>query len=87
MSERDIIERMDAMLALLIPAFDKNKYQFKGVPLQVLELCDYEHTVSDMMVKIKKPRNQIDPALTKLRKEGYVKTINKNGKTVYLRLK
>ena len=35
----------------------------------------------------KKSRNQIDKALTKLRKDGHIKTISKNDKNVYLRLK
>jgi len=87
MSEQDIIDRMDAILTLLIPPFDKNKYDLKGISLEVLRLCDYEHTVNDMVKKTKKSRPQIDNALSKLRKEGYIKTIVKGGNNVYLRLK
>jgi hypothetical protein len=87
MSEQDIIERMDALVCLLLPPFDESKYNLKGIPIQVLKLCDYEHSVNDMINIIKKPRAQIDNALSKLRKEGYIKSISRNGSNVYLRLK
>lgn len=87
MSEQDILERMDAIVCLLLPPFDEGKYGLKGIPLHVLKLCDYEHSVNDMIKIIKKPRAQIDNALSKLRKEGYIKTITRNGSSVYLRLK
>ena len=86
-SEQDILDRMDAILSLLMPPFDESKYALKGLPLQVLRLCDFEHTVSDMVKNTKKSRPQIDNALSKLRKEGYIKTITRNGANVYLRLK
>ena len=87
MSEQDIIDRMDAILSLLLPPFDETKCNLRGLPLQVLKLCDYEHTVTDMVKVTKKSRAQVDNALSKLRKEGYIKTLTKNGLNVYVRLK
>lgn len=85
-SHKEIITRLDILITLLIPRFEKDKYSIKGIALDILRLADGEHTVDDMMKEIKKPRQIIDNNLSKLRKHGLVKSISKEGRNYYVRL-
>lgn len=87
MKDPELIERLDAIINLLIPRYMEDSYDFKGLPKQVIELCDYDHSVQDMMKKLDKSRPMVDNALSKLRKEGYIKSITRGDKKVYIRLK
>ncbi|HEY5748606.1 MAG TPA: hypothetical protein VIU12_21195 [Chryseolinea sp.] len=82
----EIVERLDILISLMIPRFNKDKYQLKGLPLDVLELCDAEKTVENMVKTLKKSRPLINNALSKLRSQGLIKSISKNSKTYYIRL-
>jgi predicted DNA-binding protein (UPF0251 family) len=85
MKENEILNRLDTLISLLIPGIDEKNYEIKGLGLEILRLCDYEHTVSDMTKKLKKSRNQIDSNLSKLRSKGMIKSVIKNNETVYIR--
>lgn len=87
MKDTELIERLDAIITLLIPKYFEDHYEFGGLPLQVMELCDFDHSVQDMMKKLKKSRPVIDNALSKLRKDGFIKSMIKDDKTVYIRLR
>lgn len=87
MSDQETIARLDVIISLLLPTFDEKKYDFKGIKLEVLKLCDFGHTVADMVKQLKKPRTAIDKSLSGLRKEGYIRTIVKGSDNVYIRLK
>ena len=87
MKEQEIIERLDAIIHLLMPTFDEKMFGFKGIPIEVLKLCDYNHTVQNMTKKLRKSRPVIDNALSKLRKDGLIKSVNRNNQIVYVRLK
>lgn len=87
LNNTDVLEKLDVIISLMIPTFIESNYDMKGLSLQVLKLCNYENTVQDMVKKLKKSRPQIDNSLSKLRTEGYIKTIVKNNLTVYVRLK
>ena len=69
-----------------MPRFDREKYSIKGLGLDVLELCDAEHTVENMVKILKKSRPSIDNTLSKLRPQNLIKSISKNSKTYYIRL-
>ena len=84
---KNLLEKLDTIISLMIPRFDVSHYDLKGLPLEVLKLCDYDNTVQDMIKKLKKGRGQIDNSLSKLRAKGLIKSINKNDTTVYVRLK
>jgi hypothetical protein len=85
--DNDIVDRLDTIISLLLPKFDQNSYDFKGIKLDVIKLCDYNNTIQDMMKKLSKPRQRIDDSLSILRKEGFIKTIKKGDDNVYIRLK
>ncbi len=82
----EIVERLDILISLMIPRFSRDNYELKGLPLDVLELCNAENTVENMVKALKKTRPLIDNALSKLRSQGLVKSISKNSKTYYIRL-
>jgi hypothetical protein len=85
-NNQEIIERLDILISLMIPRFDKDKYKLKGLALDVLELCDGESAVETMMKSLKKSRPLIDNALSKLRSQGLIKSISKKSKIYYIRL-
>ena len=87
MNEKTIVERLDVLISLMIPSFDSSKYEERGVQLDVLELCNFENTVEDMVKKLKKTRNRIDVNLSKLRSKGLIRSVPKNDKTVYVRIR
>jgi DNA-binding transcriptional ArsR family regulator len=87
MNEKDIVDRLDILISLMIPKFDASNYDVKGLGLEIMKLCDASYTVQDMCKELDKPRQIIDNALSKLRSKELVKTISKDGKTVYVRLK
>ena len=67
---QEIIERLDILIPLMIPRFDKDKYQLKGLALDVFELCDGKCAVETMVKSLKKSRPLIDNALSKLGLKG-----------------
>lgn len=85
--DKVILEKLDIIISLMIPSFSNNNHDLKGLALDVLKLCDYENTVTDMVKKLRKGRPQIDNSLSKLRGMGLIKTVQKNESTVYVRLK
>lgn len=86
MNNQEVVERLDILISLMIPQFENGKYAIKGIGLEILKYSDAEHSVDDMMKKLKKPRTVIDPILSKLRSQGLIKSITKNSKTFYIRL-
>lgn len=86
MNNQEVVERLDILISLMIPKFESARYQIKGLGLDILKLCDAEHPVEDMMKRLKKPRTTIDQTLSKLRLQGFIKSISKNSKTFYIRL-
>lgn len=86
MNNQEVIERLDILISLMLPKFDESRYPVKGLALDILQLADAEHTVEEMIKKLKKKRPLIDNAISKLRGLGLLKSISKNGKTYYIRL-
>jgi hypothetical protein len=84
--DKDLINRLDIIISLLIPKYDESKYNIKGLSLEILKLCDGENSVIDMVNKLKKDRQLIDNALSKLRGEQLIKSVEKGDKNVYVRL-
>ena len=87
MNTDSITERLDIVISLLIPAFDEGNYTFTGVTLDILRLSDGTNTRDDMIKKTKKNAKVIDPILSKLRSQNFIKSITKDSRTFYIRLK
>jgi hypothetical protein len=83
---KDVVERLDILISLMIPHFSEEKYDIKGLGLDILRLSDGDHSIEEMVKKLKKGRNLIDPVLSKLRSKGLIKSIIKDSKTYYIRL-
>ena len=84
---KQVIERMDVLIKLNIPAFDKNEYKMKGQALDVLKLCDFAHTREAIIKNLKINKKSLDPILSNLRKNGFLISIVKNEEIYYVRLK
>jgi DNA-binding transcriptional ArsR family regulator len=86
MNNQEVIERLEILISLLLPKFGEEKYPVKGLGVEIMRLADADHTVEDIMKKVKKSRPVIDNTISKLRSMGLIKSISKNGKTYYIRL-
>jgi hypothetical protein len=86
MNNQEMVERLDILISLLLPKFSESKYPIKGIGVEILRLADADHSVEEMMKKLKKSRPVIDNTISKLRSLGLIKSITKNGKTYYVRL-
>lgn len=86
MNNQELVERLDILITLMLPKFEEQKYPVKGLAVDILRLADSEHTVDDMLKKLKKSRPSVDNAISKLRSLGLIKSVFKNGKTFYIRL-
>ena len=84
---KQLIERMDILITLNIPPYNSEKYPIGGFAAEVLKLCDAENTAEDIVKKTGKKRNQVDVNLSKLRGMGLIKSITKNNRVFYLRIK
>ena len=84
---KQIVDRLDVLIHLSIPTYSESNYDFSGLAVRIIELCDFEHTRNDIIKKISKPANQVDPALTKLRQSGIIRSVIKDQKTYYVRVK
>lgn len=84
----EISEKLDIIISLMIPPFSKESYELKGeTQLAVLKLCDLNHTQDDMTKKLQKTKKSISRAIEKLTENDLIKSIRKEDKVVYLRLK
>jgi hypothetical protein len=86
MNNKEVVERLDILISLLLPRFDPGKYSVKGIGMEILKMADGGHTVEDMTKKLKKSRQIIDNTLSKLRTQGLVRSITLDSKTYYIRL-
>jgi DNA-directed RNA polymerase specialized sigma24 family protein len=82
----DVVERLDALIYLLLPHADSALAQVSDLQQEVLSLCDYEHTTEDISSITKKSANHINKELSLLRSKGVVKTISRGSRKVHVRL-
>ncbi|MCH7986508.1 MAG: hypothetical protein IH847_07985 [Acidobacteria bacterium] len=85
MIEKAILERLEALVQLSLPSVtlpDKETNEIK-----VLRLCDYNQTREDIAKAIGITQNQVDVLLNSLRKSGKIRSVPKDGTTVYIRLR
>ncbi len=82
-----ILERLDALIQLLLPSTTGYALPEKGDRFAVLSLCDYEHSREEIKKLLGKSQNRVDVVLNSLRKDGLVKSVSKNGTTLYVRVR
>lgn len=81
-----VCDRLDVLIALLIPPTVKNAQRPKGLQLNIVELCDYEHTTDDIRKRVKKTLNHVNKELSALRSKGMIRTVSRDGQQVHVRL-
>jgi hypothetical protein len=85
---KDIKEQLDIIISLMIPPFSKGDYETKeGTQTDVLKLCDLRYTQQEMATKLKKTKKSVSKAIEKLNSKNLIKSVKKNDRVVYLRLK
>ena len=50
---------------------------------KILKLCDRKHAIEDIMKETGKKRHNFEVVLANLRKKGLIRSVRKEGKTVY----
>ena len=87
MNNGEIVERLDILILLLIPPYEEEKYPIKGLGLDILRLCEMQVTANEMVKMLNKSRSVIDNTLSKLRSLGLIRSVVKESRTVYLRIR
>lgn len=85
MVEQAILERLEALVQLSIPVMGEVGKETDET--RVLRLCDYNHTREEIAKTIAKSLNRVDVVLNCLRREGRIRSLTKDGMTVYVRLR
>lgn len=85
MIEKAILERLEVLVQLSIPPMESAEKETDEI--KVLRLCDYNHTREDIAKEIGKSLNRVDVVLNGLRKAGKIRSVPKDGATVYVRVR
>ena len=85
MVEKTILERLEALIQLSIPPLQAIEKETDEI--RVLRLCDYSHTREEISRSLKKSLNRVDVVLNALRKTGKIRSVSKDGSTVYIRMR
>jgi aminopeptidase-like protein len=83
METNQIVERLDILISLMTPPYQKEKY---SIGHDVLPYCDGSNTINDIVKKSKKSDVSVRKALERLRANGFIKSILKDSKTYYIRI-
>jgi hypothetical protein len=82
----DVCNRLDVLISLLIPPIVRDNDPPKGLQLEILKLCDYEHTTEDIQKTLNKTNKHINKDLSLLRSKGMIRTVPRDGKQVHVRI-
>jgi DNA-binding transcriptional ArsR family regulator len=82
-----ILERLEALVHLLLPSMSGYGLPEKGDKYAVLSLCDYAHTREDIKNSLGKSQNRVDVVLNSLRKDSLIKSASRDGKIMYVRVR
>lgn len=85
MQEKAIVERLEALLQLCLPPVPKTAKE--TVETKVLRLCNFQNTREEISKTLKISFNQLDVTLNGLRKAGKIVSLQRDGTTVYIRLR
>jgi hypothetical protein len=84
MVDSSLTERLDALIQLLMPPVPSETRETDEI--RVLRLCDHLHDREAIAKEIGKPIGRIDVILNTLRRDGRIRSVSKDGRTVYVRL-
>ncbi len=81
-----IIERLDLMISLLVRRADEAGDDRRGLPCEILKLCDYDHTTDEIAQKLGKKKGHIHKELCVLRTAGRIRTVKRGVRVVHVRI-
>jgi DNA-binding MarR family transcriptional regulator len=81
-----VVSRLDVLISLLMAPANKHADQVSPLQFQILALCDYEHTTDEIVKATKKTSNHITKELSVLRSKGMIRTVNRDGRAVHVRI-
>jgi hypothetical protein len=84
---QDLCDRLDAIIYLLLSPAIKNPDPPKGLGLQILSLCDYEHTTDDICRAVSKTPKHVAKELSLLRTKGMIRTVKRDKRQVHIRVR
>jgi hypothetical protein len=82
----DVCDRLDVVISLLIPPATRIADVPKGLALDILKLCDYDHTTEDIRKSVGKTAEHVAKELSLLRSKGMIRTVQRDGRQVHVRL-
>lgn len=83
----DLRSRLDTLIVLLMKPADQYSDSVAGLQIDILRLCDYEHTTEDICRKVGKTAGHVQKELSLLRAKGFVKTVSRDDRQVHIRLR
>jgi transcription initiation factor IIE alpha subunit len=81
-----VIERLDLLIALAIPAVGPEADSLGKVERAVLDLCDMRNTTDQIANRTGKNKHHVEVALSQLRKKGLVTTVRSGAGVVHARV-
>jgi len=82
-----VCDRLDVVISLLIPPAIRHTDPFKGLQLDILKLCDYDHTTEEIRNVVNKTIAHVAKELSLLRSKGMIRTVQRDGKQVHVRIR
>jgi len=82
-----VCDRLDVVISLLMPSAVHNADAPKGLQLDIFKMCDYEHTTEDIRKAVNKSPKHVVKELSLLRSKGMIRTVDRDGQQVHVRLR
>ena len=83
---KGVCDRLDVLIALLLaPASPVEPPT--GLQLDIFRMCDYEHTTEEIRSAVKKSATHVSKELSLLRSKGLVRTVQRDGRQVHVRVR
>jgi hypothetical protein len=81
-----VCDRLDVIISLLMPPVTRRTETPKGLQLDILRLCDFDHTTEDIRRTVNKSLKHVTKELSLLRSKGIIRTVRRDGRLVHFRL-
>ena len=82
---KSLCDRLDVVISLLMPAAVRNTDPPRGLQLEILKLCDYDHTTDDIREAVNKSSKHVGKELSLLRSKGMIRTVRRDNRQVHVR--
>lgn len=83
----DVVDRLDTLIAVLMPPAGDSRGAATGLAADILTLCDHEHENEDITQAVGKSSNHVKKELSLLRTKGLIKTVRRGDRQVHVRVR